>query len=406
MTDFVPYEPGTIQVTNGSKNIVGTGTDFSVYSPRDKIVVDGYPVWIDTITDDTHLTALYNYLGTSGSGKTYAWEPTSDLSRAIALDTRLSSYFTSGNLSAEAGLTGAADVISYFTGVGTKAVTGFTAQARELLNDTSYSAMRATLSVREKLTASRTYYVLTTGNDANTGLVNNAGGAFLTPQKAVDVVSGLDLDIYDAVIQCGAGYHGSVTLRRLVGRGTVTLQGDDTTPSNCIISVSGASPITARGGSKGWRVSGFKLENIASYADLVDVIEGSTLTLGRMEYGVAGNGANLGMHIYVADGSHVLHDNNYTISGNASAHWFARNMTSVSARGITITVSGTPAISTFAYAELAHMFVPQNTFSGSATGARYGAAAGGVIDTFAAGASYLPGNSAGSEDTANGGFYN
>lgn len=147
MTDFVPYEPGTIQVTNGSKNIVGTGTDFSVYSPRDKIIVDGYPVWIDTITDDTHFTALYNYLGSSGSGKTYAWEPTSDLSRAIALDTRLSSYFTSGNLSAEAGLTGAADVISYFTGVGTKAVTAFTSQARQLVDDTSFSAMRTTLGL-------------------------------------------------------------------------------------------------------------------------------------------------------------------------------------------------------------------------------------------------------------------
>ena len=47
MTDFVPYEPGTIEVTNGSKNIVGTGTDFSVYSGGDTIWVDGYPVLLD-----------------------------------------------------------------------------------------------------------------------------------------------------------------------------------------------------------------------------------------------------------------------------------------------------------------------------------------------------------------------
>lgn len=146
MTDFVPYEPGTIEVTNGSKNIVGTGTDFSVYSGGDTIWVDGYPVLLDgDPSSDTAALAKYNYLGTSGSGKSYRWVPLGDLSRAIALDTRLSSYFTSGNLSAEAGLTGAADVISYYTGVGTKAVTAFTAAARTVLDDTTVAAMRTTL---------------------------------------------------------------------------------------------------------------------------------------------------------------------------------------------------------------------------------------------------------------------
>lgn len=146
MTDFVPYEPGTIEVTNGSKNIVGTGTDFSVYSGGDTIWVDGYPVLLDgDPSSDTAALAKYNYLGTSGSGKSYRWVPLGDLSRAIALDTRLSSYFTSGNLSAEAGLAGAADVISYYTGVGTKAVTAFTAAARTVLDDTTVAAMLATL---------------------------------------------------------------------------------------------------------------------------------------------------------------------------------------------------------------------------------------------------------------------
>lgn len=284
---------------------------------------------------------------------------------------------------------------------------GVTAFAQTILDDADAATARATLSVREKLTANRTYYVLPTGSDANTGLVNNAGGAFLTQQKAVDVVSGLDLDGYDVVIQCGAGtYTAGVTMRRFVGRGTVTLQGDDTTPSNCLISLSSGVPIMARGGSKGGRVSGFKVANTASFANLVEVVEGAALALGKMEYGIAGNGANLGMHIYVADGSDVLMDSNYTISGNASSHWFARTMSSVSMRGITVTLTGTPTINTFAFAELAHLFIPQNVFSGAATGVRFGASAGGVIDTFAAGASYLPGNSAGSEDTANGGFYN
>ena len=44
-------------------------------------------------------------------------------------------------------------------------------------------------SIREKLTEVRTYYVRTDGSDSNNGLANTSGGAFLTIQKAVDVVS-------------------------------------------------------------------------------------------------------------------------------------------------------------------------------------------------------------------------
>lgn len=130
---FVRYHPGTIQVTNGTKDVVGTGTNFTVLDQFDKIWVDGYPVVVDTITDDTHFTAIFNYLGTSGSGKAYEWIPTGDLSRALALSTQLTAYFSSGNLAAEAALVGLTDQVSYYTGAGAKALAPFDANARDLL---------------------------------------------------------------------------------------------------------------------------------------------------------------------------------------------------------------------------------------------------------------------------------
>ena len=77
-------------------------------------------------------------------------------------------------------------------------------------------------SIREKLTAARTYYVRTDGSDSNNGLANTSGGAFLTIQKAVDVAAySLDCSGYAITVQVGDGtYTGSVVMRSLLRQGT------------------------------------------------------------------------------------------------------------------------------------------------------------------------------------------
>lgn len=68
--------------------------------------------------------------------------------------------------------------------------------------------------LRTKLTADTTFYVRTDGNDNNSGLANNAGGAWLTLQGAWDnLVKGYDLGGFKATVAIQPGtYEGFNTI--------------------------------------------------------------------------------------------------------------------------------------------------------------------------------------------------
>lgn len=79
---------------------------------------------------------------------------------------------------------------------------------------------------REVLTANRTYFVRTDGNDSNNGLTNTAGGAFLTIQKATDVAAALDTSIYNVTISVGAGTFAGFVIKSAVGAGLIRVEGN------------------------------------------------------------------------------------------------------------------------------------------------------------------------------------
>jgi len=253
--------------------------------------------------------------------------------------------------------------------------------------------IRAT-DVRERLTADRTYYVRTDGSNSNTGLVNTSGGAFLTIQKAIDTVAGLDLGIYNVTIKLADGsYSGATVSAPWVGAGTVTVEGNTATPAN--VTVAG---VTSTGVGSKITVSGFTLVATIGLSALSGgyIKLGAAMVFGVCTFHMRANGPGS-----VVDVQSVA----YSITGAAAIHYYASPTGAVLAFGATVTITGTPAFaSAFALADrLGVISANSVTFSGSATGTRYSASSNAVIHTGGGGASYFPGNASGS--TATGGQY-
>jgi len=264
------------------------------------------------------------------------------------------------------------------------------------------AAIDAGAGGRERLTAARTYYVRTDGSDSNTGLVNSSAGAFLTIQKAIDTAATLDSSIYNVTIQIVAGTYAistSLTAKNMVGAGSITIIGDETTPSNIVIDATGCNIFTAVLVNTLYALKGFKLKSTAGTCTLgLLSSNNSYFTYQNLEFGTG-----ITQQVRVSDGGSICCTGNCTISGGASNHWCGVNG-SIRAQGMTITVTGTPAFAD-AFVNMSYGSVGimnSITFSGSATGVRYISSSNSVIYCGGS-ASYFPGGTAGS--AATGGQY-
>ena len=251
---------------------------------------------------------------------------------------------------------------------------------------------------REKLTANRTYYVRKDGSDSNSGLANTAGGAYVTIQKALNAAAALDPSIYSVTISVdgtGASYAENLTIPVMLGGKLLTL----TTSTGANIAPASGSPITANIPGVNVQVTGFTLT--AASATHIGASNGA-----RVAYSGITFTASALFHISSQSNALVINTGAYTIAGGAYAHHYA-NGGRIALAGITVTLTGTPAFAyAFAAAQVgASIEYASTVFSGSGTGARYNVTAGSVIMTFGAASTYLPGNSAGTANTAAGGFY-
>jgi hypothetical protein len=268
--------------------------------------------------------------------------------------------------------------------------------------DLTAALARTVLGVREVLTTDRTYYVRTDGSDSNDGLANTAGGAFLTIQKAIDVVAGsIDLGAYSVTIQVGNGtYTGQVIPKSYVGAGPVIIQGDTTTPTNVVISTTSNNAVNMNGVVGAWKLRGVKLQTTTT-GFAINMNNGSVLGIANINFGAVPTNYS---HMIVQGNSVLTIEGNYTISGGASGgrHWYASQMGLIQVVGSwTVTLSGTPGFGIVALCDrMSYMMLAGLTYSGSATGTRYSALQNSIIYT---NAGTLPGDVAGS--TGTGGQY-
>lgn len=285
-------------------------------------------------------------------------------------------------------------------GVPTQTIKGRSTAGTGDPEDLTASQARSVLSVREQLTADRTYYVRTDGNDSNNGLANTAGGAFLTIQRAVDAVSSVDTGIYDVTVKIADGaYNDNVILKTLTGSGECIIEGNLVAPSNVTIAPTSLGPdnsiFSTGGGLAGstYRVRGFKISSSVA-ANHFRVRNGS-LYWSEIETGT-------GSISFLADsGAYMAADGDWAISGDQNAHLRATSGGVVFVQGRTVTISGSVSFGStgpFGFASASRVstiILNAASFIGSATGRKFLVEANAVIDTQGSGLNYLPGDIAG-----------
>lgn len=272
--------------------------------------------------------------------------------------------------------------------------------AAGLITAGALAAMLQQTNARTRLAAATPFYIRTDGSDSNTGLVNNAGGAWLTLQHAINVLqSTYDINVQAVTINLGAGTFAGANLLNLVGVGT-----------SVVINGAGATTIFSSALNGSGFGANYLLQNmkfVCAADNAVTSGTGASISIGAsVEFG-----ACLLAHVY-APGGIINVNTSYTISGGSSAHYQANNKgLIVVSGGITVTLSGTPNFSSAFSSIDANSFLNMSgnggfaVFSGGATGQRFFVDNLSLISTGGSGVNYYPGNSAG-VNNGHGAIYN
>ena len=281
-----------------------------------------------------------------------------------------------------------------------------TANALSELSSAKTTA-QTNLGVRNVLMANAQYYInASTGNDSNPG---TSGSPWLTLQNAVNYVqNNIDLAGFTVTFNATGNFTAGVQMfGKFVGQ---------TNELAVVFSFSSGSTVTATNSSAFLIHDGAQCTIQGTGTSTVISTTGSGNNGNAVEVAYSSSAVTIGAGINFGScyGNHLSNtqqgwiniQDNYTISGGAGSHFSGGpgSVISVAGSANTVTLTGTPAFTTFAVQQgPGEMDIGGLTFSGSATGTRYSVTRNGVINTNGGGASFLPGNIVGS--FASGGQY-
>ncbi len=172
----------------------------------------------------------------------------------------------------------------------------------------------------EVLSADRTYYVSTVGNDHNSGMDSTSASAFRTIQKAIDTAYSLDFNGHVVTIQLAAGTYSEdlFIFGPIIGWdpglqivAPLKIVGDTTTPANVVISSTGDCFEVAYGAVVD--ISGVKLTSSAGSG--FNVSNGGNLFYHLMEFGACQIN-----HVSVVALASASCTGNIRISGNSNSY--------------------------------------------------------------------------------------
>lgn len=258
---------------------------------------------------------------------------------------------------------------------------------------------------RIRLSVNATFYVSPAGSDA-TGTGSSAS-PWATPQHAWDVVQRYyDLAGFSVTVQLVAGtYAGGIIasgpLMGAAGYAAFTVRGDPSAPASYLISLLSGICFRASAGAQ-YSLSGVRMTAGGANPKLVSTDSGGVINIAATcDFGPALTGDQIQSQI----GGTVWLQSNYTVSGSANTHYNAAQNGNIWLAGYTVTVTGNPTYSTaFCSASVSgQVSANSSTYTGAATGQRYVAASGGVINTASGGGNFFPGSVAGTTNT--GGIY-
>ncbi len=254
----------------------------------------------------------------------------------------------------------------------------------------------------QPLTANTTYYVdASAGNDSNNGLT--AGTAWQTLQHAVDfIVSNVDLAGYIALISCTGTFTAGVITTKAWRGGSASSVIFSFAPST-EVNVISSSCFFCSGEGAGFSVNTPSGTEVICTATGAGVNEGSVIIASRdtVIYQNINFGACSQAHIVASNNGIATCVGSYTVSGSASQHQLGnlRGEISYTQPGTQVTLTGTPAFTQWIeLGDQSLAIVPHTAvaFIGSgATGSRYTVLDTSVIDTQGGGATFFPGNAAG-----------